>query len=124
MAGPEAPRAVAALEPLALERLLALGGPTLVAEMTDLFIEHGSECVEAALRAARASDLPAARRAAHSLGTTAGTLGASALQQIAGDIENLSDGEGGSLPALGRELELRFAEAVRALEHERRRLSE
>ncbi|MEJ2503996.1 MAG: Hpt domain-containing protein [Gemmatimonadota bacterium] len=61
-------------------------------------------------------------RAAHSLKSTAGNLGARALQDAAEQAEDRAAAEDGeAIPPLLDELEARYAQARAALEAERRR---
>ena len=114
------------LDPRALGTLEGLGGPELVVEMIDLFLLHGTARVETALEAERQGDLDGICGAAHSLSSTAGTLGARALQKVAVDIEALTyeghQGDVASISPLMRELERRFAETCSALEARKTRL--
>jgi HPt (histidine-containing phosphotransfer) domain-containing protein len=111
------------LDGVALERLKSLGGPELLAQMIDLFLEHGSERLRAALAGERSGDRGAMERAAHSLKSTAGNLGAQALQRSAQAIElSAPTADERALTGLMRDLEARFAEARTALEEERRTL--
>jgi HPt (histidine-containing phosphotransfer) domain-containing protein len=111
------------LDGAALERLKALGGPEPLAQMIDLFLEHGAERVRAALAGEQSGDRVALERAAHSLKSTAGNLGAEALQRCAQAIELMAaSADERALAGRMRELEARFAEARSALEEQRRML--
>lgn len=117
------------LDPAAFERLRRIGGDKLLREMLDLFLKHAPERVEAAVTAAAAGNLPAVGHAAHSLKSSAANVGATALQELAGRLEKLS--EGGSpqeVDALARDLAATFAlvrgkleEQRKGLDHETRR---
>jgi HPt (histidine-containing phosphotransfer) domain-containing protein len=111
------------LDEEALERLKSLGGTELLAQMIDLFLEHGAERMQAALAGERNGDRALMELAAHSLKSTAGNLGAQALQHAAEAVERVAAGaEQLALADLMRELEARFAEACAALEQQRRML--
>ena len=75
------------IDPAAVERLSRLGGVTLVREMIDLFFEDATGHM-ATLHAADEHSSPAdVERAAHSLKTSAGNLGATGLLRVAERIE-------------------------------------
>lgn len=81
------------VDPTALERLARLGGAKLVRDMTELFLTHGRERLDALQAGASAGDADAVARAAHSLKSSAGNLGARQLQHTAEVLEALaSDG--------------------------------
>jgi two-component system, sensor histidine kinase and response regulator len=71
----------------ALDRLERIGGPTLVARMAALWIENAALRVAAARDAAAAGALDDARRAAHSLKSTAANVGAHVVQSLAARTE-------------------------------------
>jgi two-component system, sensor histidine kinase and response regulator len=75
------------LQPEALVRLHRLGGNRLVGEMIALFLTHGPEKVAALQAGAAAGNAPQVERAAHSLRSSAGNLGARRLQQTAATLE-------------------------------------
>ena len=72
----------------ALDRLKRLGGSKLLCQMIDLFFECGSRHIEILCQTEGAIHLPDAERAAHSLKTSAGNLGATRLFRLASDIED------------------------------------
>lgn len=74
----------------ALERLTRLGGAKLLRDMTELFLTHGRERLDALLAAASAGDAPGVERAAHSLKSSAGNLGARQLQHTAESLEAIA----------------------------------
>ncbi len=74
----------------ALDRLRRQGGPDLVREMIAIFLQDAPARFRAARAGAEAGDLDATRRAAHSLKSTAATLGATQLQAMSGRIEQLA----------------------------------
>jgi HPt (histidine-containing phosphotransfer) domain-containing protein len=75
------------LDTTAIERLRKLGGNALLARMIDLFFEIAPKRVQAAADAAAAHDLHAVERAAHSLKSSAGNLGAERLRHVAEQLE-------------------------------------
>src|SRR5262245_22880040 len=78
------------MDPAALERLRKLGGDALILRMFELFLGHaGSKVAEARARY-DAGDLPAVERAAHSVKSSAGNLGAMRLFELAGTLERLA----------------------------------
>jgi len=103
----------------AIERLERLGGPDLVGRVAALFVELGRARMGAALDAVDAGDLASVERAAHSLKSSAGNVGARALAEVAGKVERLAEeGRGDAVPAavagMERELE-RALDALRPL---------
>lgn len=98
----------ATLDRAALERLRRLGGERLLREMVQLFLQLGPE----RMASATSGSLEAAERACHSLKSSAGNLGAHALQAAAGGAEDAAAARDASafaaaLPAL----ETAYAEA-------------
>lgn len=78
------------VDPEALDRLKEWGGDTLVAKMVELFLEVTPERVEAIRKGLEVGDLNAIERGAHSLRSSAGNLGADAVRDLAGRIEELA----------------------------------
>jgi HPt (histidine-containing phosphotransfer) domain-containing protein len=76
----------------ALERLVRLGGPTLLREMIELYLTHGSERIAALDAGLAADDARAVQRAVHSLKSSAGNLGARRLQHTAEAVEAAATG--------------------------------
>lgn len=74
-------------EDAALERLESLGGASLVREMGALFVSLGAERVAAARAGVTYGDLDTIERAAHSLKSSAGNVGAVELQALAEAVE-------------------------------------
>ena len=118
----------------ALERLLRIGGQPFLLEMIELFLENAPERLSAARRALEEGDGPALYRAAHSLKSTAGNLGAQRLQAVAERLEaraaavgatagGPAEGAGGgdALRPLLDELDGCYAQVRERLETERRR---
>lgn len=80
------------IDPAAIERIAAIGGPALVAKMLDLFLTNAPQRLNAAEEGQANGDLRAVEAATHSLKSSAGNLGAIRLQELAGRIEELADG--------------------------------
>jgi HPt (histidine-containing phosphotransfer) domain-containing protein len=78
------------LDPAALQRLRRIGGPKLLGEMIDLMLVEGPRRVRAALAGAQAGSAKEVALAVHSLKSSAGNLGALALQDLAEQIEVLA----------------------------------
>ncbi|MEX0907933.1 MAG: Hpt domain-containing protein [Gemmatimonadota bacterium] len=69
------------LDGAALDRLRRLGGDTLVRRLIESFLAHGAERLDALGRGAVLGDAGLVERAAHTLKSSAGYLGATLLQQ-------------------------------------------
>jgi two-component system, sensor histidine kinase and response regulator len=78
------------LEQTALDRLVRLGGATLLREMVELYLAHGPERLHALDEGVAAGDPARVERAAHMLRSSAGNLGAVRLQHTADALEALS----------------------------------
>lgn len=99
------------LDNQALERLRKLGGDRLAGRMIALFLETGPERIQAARAGERAGDFDQVRRAAHSLKSSAGNIGATSLQAIADRLEQHAEaGQAEPVFRLVNELEMAFAE--------------
>jgi HPt (histidine-containing phosphotransfer) domain-containing protein len=80
-----------AIDLSALARLRKLGGDELLSKMIDLFISHAEPAIEEAAAGIRSGDFDIVRRAAHSLKSSAGNLGAQHVQELAEAIEQLAE---------------------------------
>ncbi|MBI4538016.1 MAG: Hpt domain-containing protein [Gemmatimonadetes bacterium] len=78
------------LDPDALRRLETAGGHEFVRAMIDLFLTHAPARVTAISAGIQDGNLGAARGAAHSLKSTAATVGALDVAELAGRIEVLA----------------------------------
>ena len=79
----------------ALARLEKIGGENLVRKMIAAFRSNSAQRLAAARQALAAGDLAALERAAHSLKSSAGNIGAVELVRLAAQIEDSADtGEG------------------------------
>jgi HPt (histidine-containing phosphotransfer) domain-containing protein len=78
------------IDPQALERLRTLGGKELVSKMVELFTSYAESVLQEAAAGLEAGNLEAVHRAAHSLKSSAGNLGALQVQDLAGRVEQLT----------------------------------
>lgn len=85
------PEVGAALDAEAIGRLRRLGGDELTGRMAGLLLELAPRRLEAAWRALDGGDRDGARRAAHSLKSSAGNVGAYAVMVAAGGLEEESE---------------------------------
>lgn len=80
----------AGLDPATVQHLRGLGGDAFVERLVGLLLEQGTLHVAAIAEAARTGDADGARRAAHTLRSTAGTVGALELLAAAEHVERLA----------------------------------
>jgi HPt (histidine-containing phosphotransfer) domain-containing protein len=80
-----------ALDETVMGRLRRLGGDALVERMIGLFMANARRRLEAAHAAMRSGALDEVGRAAHSLKSSAGNVGAIRLQHLAGALEGHAD---------------------------------
>lgn len=100
--------------PRMLDEIRQVGGDELVREMMALFGERTPERLRAAVQAQAAGDLEGAARALHSLRSAAGTVGATRLMELAGELEREARAGGAALAAGLARLERRAGEALAA----------
>lgn len=86
-------------DPKALERLVVLGGSSLVQEVAELFLEHGQVRVEQIRGGWDDGDLERLAGAAHSLRTSAANLGLLPLAELCAELEAAAHED--DLPATG-----------------------
>jgi HPt (histidine-containing phosphotransfer) domain-containing protein len=111
------------LDPNALASLHHLGGEGLVRRMIDLFLENACKRIEAALEGEKSGDMHAIERAAHSLKSSAGNVGATGLQQLACRLErSAGEKQWQTIPTLLRQLEKTFGQVKAGLKEARERL--
>ncbi len=79
-----------ALDRTALEKLRSLGGEVLVKKMIGLFESYARPLVKLAATDLAAGNLEGVERAAHSLKSSAGNVGAFKLKALAEEIEKLA----------------------------------
>lgn len=111
----------AVIDAAALRGLDAHGGLTLVRRMIDLCTESSAKRV-ADIRGAQArADLPAVARAAHSLKSSAGIIGARRLQDLADRVYLRADsGDGLAVAGLAAQLPEVFRQTLGRIEELRR----
>lgn len=85
-----------ALDPAALERLRRLGGDELTERMVGIFLRLGEDRLAAAREGLARSDPEMVERAAHSLRSSAGNVGARALVERAEAVERTAGRVGGA----------------------------
>jgi HPt (histidine-containing phosphotransfer) domain-containing protein len=78
------------LDPAALARLRKLGGTALVRQMIELYLANGAERIGLVRDGAAAGDAALVERAAHTMKSSAGNLGAVHLQRSAEALESLA----------------------------------
>ena len=121
---PAAGAEAAAIDPATFERLVVTTGGPFVAELIDTFAEDARELLAALRQTLARTDLDGFRRAAHSLKSTAESLGATELAALAREVEAAA--RAGSLaeaPARVDRLAEHYERAARALGDLRRDLS-
>lgn len=112
------------IDSAALDRLLRIGGQAFLIEMINLFLEHAPARIRAATTALEAGDHQALYRAAHSLKSTAGNLGARSLQRVSERVESRAAAQDmEAIPPLLDEMARRYEDVRERLEAERRRRS-
>lgn len=94
-----------------LEQLRKLGGQGLISKMADLFMSHAEPAMREAAEAYSAGDLDSVRRAAHSLKSSAGNLGARRVQELADQIEQLAEQRSADIQALLTDLQDAYLKA-------------
>ena len=112
------------LDPRAIERLRVMGkGFKFVRDMIDLFLSYAPTKLADARAGLQAGDLHAVAESVHPLKSGAGNIGALAVQELAGQIEQLAiEQKADTLPALLQELELALGRAKSQLEETKTRL--
>ncbi len=101
----------------ALDRLRRVGQDELVKQMIDIFLDYAPKMIHNALAGEQEGDCLAIERAVHSLKSSAGHIGASAVHDLARRLESLArNKQFDTLKPLLRELETAFEQARRRLE--------
>lgn len=80
-----------AIDPEAIEQLRFLEDedqPNVVAELVALFLEHSPPKIKQIAEAIDAHDIPALKRAAHSLKGSSGNVGAQGMQKVCEQLEH------------------------------------
>ncbi len=75
------------LDPEAIERLDRLGGDGFIVRIVDVFLEDAPTRMAAAREAVAADDLAGLAAAVHALGSSSANLGATALSDLAREME-------------------------------------
>lgn len=75
------------LDESVLGKLRNIGGDKLVADLIDIFLEHVPKKIQEAFTGEKNGDLEVVERAAHSIKSSAGNMGATDLHLLAGQIE-------------------------------------
>ncbi len=101
-----------------LERLRKLGGNELISKMVTLFTSHAESAIRDAAGGIASGDLEIVRRAAHSLKSSAGNLGALRVQAVADEIEQLAEQKAGNVRPLLTDLEKAYLRAKARLNEE------
>jgi HPt (histidine-containing phosphotransfer) domain-containing protein len=106
----------ACIDDSALDRLRRQGGPVLVREIVKIFLEDAPLRLRDGRAGAKARNLDATRRAAHSLKSTAAALGAVELKAVSERIEQLAaDNQASAVDALLDRWDSTYAAAERRL---------
>ena len=79
------------LDQTTIENLKRLGGDEFLHELIDLFLEHSPILLEAIIKGESKADWDQVSRAAHSLKSSAGNIGALGLQTVASDLEQAAE---------------------------------
>lgn len=99
------------IDMLTLERLRKLGGDELLTSMVLLFISHADSAIRSAADGVAAGDFEALRKAAHSLKSSAGNVGARRLQGLADQMEGMAERKSGEFGCLMADLEDAYKKA-------------
>jgi HPt (histidine-containing phosphotransfer) domain-containing protein len=99
-------------DPETLVRLRRLGGDGLIQKLVALFGEYAHDRVRDAVTAGQSGDLDALARAAHSVRSSAGNVGALRLFDVATTLERAArSGQTAAIPALVSDLHTAFIAA-------------
>jgi HPt (histidine-containing phosphotransfer) domain-containing protein len=104
------------LDPAALARLKQLGGLDLARKMLELYLSLAPDRQRAAVQALQAADANGVERAAHTLKSAAGNVGAVRLQRTAGELESLA-AAGSVDQTLGERMVQEYEASIEALRH-------
>lgn len=103
-----------------LLRLKKMAGVSGALELLDRFLEESPQRLTDALEAVRKADIKSAQLHVHRVRSDAGWLGAKAVQDLAGTVENLlAEGSLDDIPALLEELSGQCYEVSQELERQR-----
>ena len=116
---------MAVIDKSALERIDKVGGADLVGKMIDIFLTNVPQRLATAREGQQRGDFKAIEQAVHSIKSSAGNMGADALQELAGRIEALAETrQGDGIPLLLNELEEILGQVIHRLETEKEGLQE
>lgn len=103
-----------------MDRLRRLGGKELTVKMIGLFSAHVQAVLGQAHASFNSNDIEGVERAAHSIKSSAGNVGATILRELAEEAEQAAhDGNAAVLQGLLTDLEEAFDHAKAKLEEER-----
>lgn len=105
-----------------LERLRTLGGKDLLEKMVVLFTSHAESAIHAVAAGIASGDLESVRRAAHSLKSSAGSIGASRVRVLADHIESLAEQKNTEIHPILVDLENAYRRAKGRLTEELKKL--
>jgi HPt (histidine-containing phosphotransfer) domain-containing protein len=103
-----------------LARLQKLGGIDLIQKMIALFFTHAESAIRDAANGLASGNPDAVCRAAHSLKSSAGNVGAVQVQAIADEIEHMAEHGTGEIQPLLTDLENAYLQAKNRLAEEMR----
>jgi HPt (histidine-containing phosphotransfer) domain-containing protein len=99
------------LDEQTIERLQKLGGKTLLSQLVELFTSHAESAIRDASSGLAQGNLDVVRRAAHSLKSSAGNLGATQVQILADEIELMAEQDAVDIQPLLADLEKAYLRA-------------
>ena len=102
------------IDPAAVARLRRIGGVKLARDLITMYLELGPERIAALRVAVSNDDAAGVERAAHTMKSTAGNLGAVQLQQTAQQLETKAS-QGAIDGAVVQRLEREYEQAIAAL---------
>jgi len=107
------------------EKLLSIGGPTLVCRVVDLFFEHVPPKLTQLNQHVSAVDFGELERTAHSIKSSAANLGLENLRQLAQDLEKTANGKTdlAVCTQLTQDLQAAYATAAELLKQKRDELN-
>ena len=106
------------IEMQTLVRLRKLGGDELIAKMVTLFTSQAESAIQEAESGLSTGNFDSVQRAAHSLKSSAGNLGAQRVQDLAGRIEQLAEERSEKIQPLLADLKAAYLKAKGRLAEE------
>ncbi|HET7270724.1 MAG TPA: response regulator [Rubrobacter sp.] len=102
----------AALDRRVIEDLRELGGPEMLSELAEMFLDDAQSAIDTLKGAAERDDAQTLERVAHTLKGSSGNMGAREMAQVCARLEDLgASGELADVPRLLSRLEEEFARA-------------